>query len=619
MTKSRTTLFLFLSVLLLGGFIFFFERRADSTADRLEQARRALSIEPDRVSALRIVTTNYTVACTLEADGWMLREPASARGDEGQINRVLQHLADLPRGEIITEEERREERLTLEDYGLVEPVAEITMTEGELTRTLFLGGSAPVGGAYYLMESNSTDVVAAEAPIWDILPREPADLRSRRLVYLEPHEVQRVDVRRPLGFLQLTRDAEGRWSIEQPVAARADDAVVGDLLNKFCRVEIQQFVTDGVEDLAPYDLAEPGVEISLWTTDEDEPLVVRLGGPLEDDSELVHATSSDGESVVAVGRHALFEAGVEPDLLRDRDLVDLDPQRIAFIRIREGEHALEFMKDDAGSWSVTKPRSRKAFDPLVWAMVDDWSQATVVSFVADGVTNASALGLDPPPMEIIFASEPIPNGTAAEESTSAPDPEMLVRLGVVRREDGAVHVRVNEGDAIYEVSPETLGRVRADPLVYYDRTVLSLLPEDVRSITIENGRRQSVVRDEEGAFICGPEQPGVVMGAVVTNILTETSNLRAALFAEENPESLEAYGLDQPAATLTLGLTGEAGISKALLFGGEIEKGVFAMIRGQDTVFIVSQALRDRLLSDLCVAVSAGEEEPLGADPSPAP
>lgn len=618
MTRTRTTLFLLLAVLLLSAYIFFVDRGVDSTQDRIEQARHALRIEPARITSLRIATTNYVVACSRATGGWMMHEPVEGRGDDGAILRVLQHLADLPRGEVITEEDREAGGHTLEDYGLVEPVAEITFRENGRVRTLYLGGTAPVGGARYVMESNHTDVVATEAPIWDYLPGDPSDLRSRRLVHLEPHRVQRLDVRRPSGFLKLTRDATGAWTIEQPITARADAGVVNDLLNMLCRVEVQRFVADGAEAAATHGLTEPEVEISLWTEPEDDPLVVRLGSVLEDDDELVYASSSDRAAVVGVGRHTLLEAGVEPDLLRDRQLFDLDPHRVTFIRMTEGEQTVEFTKDDAGSWALSKPRSRNASDELVWGMIGDWVRATITTFIADGVTNAAEFGLEPPDLVILLASEVLPNGADSEEDTAWPNPDVLVRIDVARTNEGPVRVRLNEGSSVYGVSEEVLGRVRVDPLAYFDRAVLSVLPDDVLSITIENGRRQSVARDESGVFVCGVGQSGTVVGPVVTNILSAVSDLRVALFAAENPESLAPYGLEVPAHSLTLGLTGGAGISKTLLFGADLEpEHVFAMIRGQDTVFILSRTVRDRLVSDICVEASPDEEEPLVSTPSP--
>jgi hypothetical protein len=587
----------------------------------MEQARRALKINPDRVASLRIVTTNYLVATTRDADGWVIEEPVAARGDKGAIERVLQRLAELPRGEVITAEEREADGLDLEDYGLVDPVAEITFREGEQVRTLYLGGTAPVGGAVYVMESNRTDVVAIKAPVWDYLPGAPSDLRSRRLVHLAPLRVQRIDIRRPAGFMQLARDAEGAWWIEQPVAGRADDGMVGDLLDMLLRVEVQRFVADGVEDLAPYGLAEPMVEITLWTGPDDEPLTIGLGGPLEGGTDLIHAMATDAAAVVAVGRHTLFETGIEPNLLRDRRLVQFDPAEVAYVRMTEGDMVLAFEKDDAGSWALTRPRSRKAADDLVWAMIADWNRATVAAFVADGVTNAADYGLEPPQLSLVFASEPLPNGTSTVDEAPAPDPDLLVRIDVTRTNGGPVRVRLNEGDAIVEVDPEVMGRVRADPLMYYDRTVVSVLPDDVRSITVNNGSRQTVVRDDSGLFVPGPGHTGTVVNVVVTNILAAVRSLEAVLYAVENPASLASFGLEDPAASLTLGLTGEAGISKALLFGGDVEPGcVYAMIRGQDSVFILTRNLRDRLVSDLLVTASpTDEEEPIDSAPSPSP
>jgi hypothetical protein len=51
---------------------------------------------------------------------------------------------------------------------------------------------------------------------------------------------------------------------------------------------------------------------------------------------------------------------------------------------------------------------------------------------------------------------------------------------------------------------------------------------------------------------------------------------------------MEAFGLNQPFATITLGLTGEAGIQKTILLGRKTDNaGVSAMVKGQDVRFTV--------------------------------
>ena len=86
------------------------------------------------------------------------------------------------------------------------------------------------------------------------------------------------------------------------------------------------------------------------------------------------------------------------------------------------------------------------------------------------------------------------------------------------------------------------------------------------------------------------------------------SGLGAVRYVVENPAQLAAYGLEKPACVLTLGLTGESGLEKSLLLGASAgEDGVYAMIRGEDVVFVVAEAMSSLL------------RRPLHAPAAPAP
>jgi hypothetical protein len=78
----------------------------------------------------------------------------------------------------------------------------------------------------------------------------------------------------------------------------------------------------------------------------------------------------------------------------------------------------------------------------------------------------------------------------------------------------------------------------------------------------------------------------------LANLLFHVANLRALRIASHNPEGLERYGLDQNAVVLTLGLSGEEGIQKNLRMGFRAgTEGVYAMIQGQDVVFVMDDGI----------------------------
>jgi hypothetical protein len=139
-----------------------------------------------------------------------------------------------------------------------------------------------------------------------------------------------------------------------------------------------------------------------------------------------------------------------------------------------------------------------------------------------------------------------------------------------------------------------------DPLLYRSRQVLRLVPDDVRSLLLERGdSKQKVECDEKGLFLPPPGTNAIVNASGVRLRVEELSRLRAEGLVTENTTALAEYGLDRPAATLTVTLRGEQGIAKVLMIGRSSPAGVYAMIRGQNLVFLLDPALAGRLQSDL--------------------
>jgi hypothetical protein len=83
---------------------------------------------------------------------------------------------------------------------------------------------------------------------------------------------------------------------------------------------------------------------------------------------------------------------------------------------------------------------------------------------------------------------------------------------------------------------------------------------------------------------------------VVDDVLLLTANLRALRIESDNPKTLVACGLDKPGRILSLGLTGETGIQKSILMGFRAKTdGVYAMIQGEDVVFVLENGVMERL------------------------
>ena len=107
------------------------------------------------------------------------------------------------------------------------------------------------------------------------------------------------------------------------------------------------------------------------------------------------------------------------------------------------------------------------------------------------------------------------------------------------------------------------------------------------------------MRDSNGEWTVDDEV-AVAREDAVNDVLLLCANLRGEDIAAVSAGDLGLYGLDTPSASLTLGLTGESGIQKTLLFGNKPNADtVYAMVRGQDVRFVLPVEVVDLLMREL--------------------
>ena len=609
--KFRTTLFLFVAVILLGGFIWLFDQRLESTREREEQARKAMRIVADRISYLQIQTTNVLVECAEEDGKWMLVQPVRDRADSAAIDRVLSGLQNLSRGEVITASERKSRNLQLSDYGFDLPRAKITLGDNLRRRTILVGRTALLGASVYIKDESLDDVIATDTNLLQFIPQAAADLRDRVLFHGAREQVQRLDVRGGSGFFQVAKGEQGQWALQQPISARASPMVVQEILADLFDLRIEQFIAESKSDLFAYGLDDAGVKVSVSSGSKDGTTELWLGNLVETNKDLVYARVKGSESICAVHASVLGRLAKKAEDLRDRRLMTLSIYDITYFRAEEGEHAVEFRRDGE-TWNVVEPKPWKADPQHMRDLLTAWVGGGIEAFVDDPKTNLSALGLAPPARTLKFARRaPVVSGEESQP-VSAGD-EVTVQVSSSKRSLGLVLVHVEQEDALYEILADALNTISMDPLFYRDREVLSLDPDDVLKITVsQDDRERSAERGPSGEFQPVGSADGKIDAEVVRDLLMTACHLVVSEFVADTPEKLSEYGLDKPRSVLALGLKGEAGLGKAVLFGADAgDRGVYAMLRGQDVVFVLGNSVKEKLLQDLIMAPSQSQETPV--------
>lgn len=606
--RVRTPLALLLAAAALAAFIVFVERRAPARGERAERARRAFRVRAGDVEAVTVERGDLRVVLRREGPRWRLAAPVETRADRAAVARLLDALEGLGRSQAVSPEERRREGLTLDDYGLARPQARLAVESAGRTRAFAVGRVAPAGHAVYVLESETDAVVAVDTNLLAALPARLDDVRDHVLFPGDASRVRRVELRRADGFVQAGRTDAG-WFIQQPVLARADEASVLVLVETLLAARVEAFVRDDAADGAVYGLEEAADEIALVFERAERPrIALQLGKPVDERPGFVYARLRQEAPVYAVPA-ALREMAATPlDRLRDRRLLPFRAEEVGSIELRAGEAAVR-MERDGGRWRLTAPVQAPAEDAFVERALLAWAGARVERFL-DGVTNRAERGLAPPVRTVAFFRG-APEG----------EPDWAVHVGAPSDPPGTVAVACPGDPAVYEIEAEAARWSPVTPLAFRSLTVLAAPPGSVLSLTLARRGEPEQRVEIAGDAVTAPAASGArIDAAAVRRQAGALTPLRAlALAAEGEVDAAARFGLDDPAARLTVGLSGEAGPVKTLVLGARTPDGQYAAIRGQGLVFLLDAARADLLQRKLYEAPGPAGAAPGDAETPPAP
>jgi len=636
---------LFVAVCLLGLLILLFERTPEGRRTRPGDAARVFVVEPGSATFLALRRDDLRIECRRIDGRWHIEWPIVARADRGRIERVIATLESLAKRETITPEQRRARSLGLSDYGLAEPAATVVLGQDDRRRELCIGRQAPFGDLLYVRFSGSEDIMATDPVLLEAIQGPLASFRDRTLLPGEGLRTARVEIHSGKGgFIQLAR-REGEWMLQQPVQARADDNGVVAMLDTLFAADIKDFVWDprlsldagnvpssegadgGASRADAYELAPDtaAARVKVWTGGSDVGRELLIGKETAPDAGTRYARLADEDSIYTVSSDLLRTFDVSAGDLRDKRIFSFKPGEIGRLRVTRGDRSVALQHDSAAGWTIVSPMQADADEDVVADVVAAMLRWTVERFPETAPTNLAAIGLAPPAASVSLGKRPAaePVAEAGEgDDVAEPPPEApydaVLLLSMQTNGSGRMWVRRQQGGAPFEMAAEDVqapGGLSADPYVYRDRTVLSLSPDAIQRVTLRRGTaRQTVVRDENGAWTAA-DASNRVAAAVMDEILFRTAHLRAQRIQGPAGEELAAYGLDEAAAILTLGLRGEGGIKKSILFGSEaaLDGGVYAMVQGQDVVYVLSRPLADVLTSPL--VTPAGQPAPSGTAP----
>jgi len=620
----RTTFKLFITACLLAYVVWLVTRHFETTDARRNKTAKVLCIADKDISYLMIKYNDVRISCVKKNGVWSLDWPVEAKADEGRIDRIISAIETMPREEVISAAQRKKRALSLNDYGLLQPRVQFSMGDKQSSKKILVGRDVPLGNMVYIKLSDSEEVIATPSDILSVIPKNVNELRDRIITHGDASHTARVEMQRPgMGFIQLTQTAGG-WIIQQPapVGMRADAGKITQMLDALYALKVEEFIWDPAMEPAVDKKIDTGVKVETYELTSDEATAritvwvdgdkvgkeLILGKQLKESNKYIYAKRRDIKSIYSVKKDILDAFPVTVNDLRSKNIFSIDAADVKYVRLQEKDKTLVLERDNRG-WIIANPVQWRADYETVSRTIQKITSLRAKSFAECFRADLAEFGLAEPAYIIQLLTE-CPDSLENKKEIKR-QPHLLIGTLVKGKEsvfaevEGSSSVK-EEGEKIllYELPYEltkNLCEHFADPLVYRNLTMLAVPSENITRISLlKNGREQTIFRNASGTWAVPASNADRVNQKTVQDMLFFVGNMRAQRVECHNPKKLTDYGLDHPGTIATFGLRGKEGIQKSVIIGAPFgTDGFYAMIQGQDVVFILDKVIVERLTGNL--------------------
>ncbi len=343
--KGKSLLILAGAVLILGAFIWFFERNQLTTEEaRIQENRIFDGLKEGAIVTLDITNSHGVFSFHRRAEEWRMVAPVETEADQPAVDAVLRALIELNRDRTLGADE-----VDPKAYGLDHPEATVTLgLTGGRSHTLNIGNTTALG-SNRAVSTSSERVILTSGSFFAGIDKALDDWRSREVTDVTLGRLAAITVRTGNGTIE-AMNLEDIWLLRSPVEDRADRFHLQNLISGLNGLRVEEFVDSGV-DLGTMGLINPKTTVLLVPTDGSPGLTLDFGMAREHGGTTQVACRRNGTDIFWVNDRAVNALGKAPVLWRDRTVLALDTWDVMGLSLNEGSATAQLRKEN-GLWRL---------------------------------------------------------------------------------------------------------------------------------------------------------------------------------------------------------------------------------------------------------------------------
>jgi hypothetical protein len=537
------------------------------------RSRRVLDFATGDLARIEVQPSKGDAFTLEQAKGtWHLATPVRADIESFKADQLAGDLGRLEVAEFVTADPKKEDLEKV--YGLEKPstTVKVVFTDAKKTpQTLLIGKQREGKQEAYARLASDPAIFVLGKDTRETLDKDSLAYRPLEVWRVQPEDIAALRVRKEEPEYRLERAGEA-WKISGPFAASAAPDLVKPMIDELATLKVERYEAHTAKDLAKYGLDKPYLRVAVQSaakkegTDKkesadkddakkhDKEHVLLVGKPVDKDGKGRYARLGDSEAILVVGEKVVTAADHRALDLLERKLLSLEPATIRSIRTT-GKNSKFNLQEDKKEWRVTdSPAPPFAADKeAVDAVLRAWSGLRALKFVAYGdKIDAASFGLDAPVATVTVAVQ----GPAAQDKP-APMVEHTLVLG--KATEGGSYARLDKGPGVVVLDNATVQTLNQSYLDFVNHTVLKLdagkmvgLQRRTDGDTLELARRADKWQLVKPVDVLADEP-------TLDQLVSQLANLHAVKVVAYPAKDLQPFGLEKPAALVTIRVTDDKG------------------------------------------------------------
>lgn len=458
-------------------------------------------------------------------------------------------------------------------------------------------------GAYFLFFQEPTDngLVDEKPPIHEVYGIARDSVQQVELLFADAAYQN----------LKLVRGVNGKWQLQTPFLANADDEKVQQMLDDILNKRVKH--TLEVPALTQYGLDTPNITLSLWTDGTHPAATFFIGNKAINYS--VYIKEKSEAHIFLIESSALDDLTKSPTDLRDRSVVRFNPETVSNIAFKledvgsSAQSSTVNCEKRGRTWHVTSPIAAKADAQEIERILSELLLLQVVTFEADEAetlapSELTKYGLGAPRIQVqltdtdrtyaLAIGSTVPTETGSSRHVYVKSAVSKAALGTLTADSHPTegpHAISIVPDDIYHLLNKSVFDVRDKRVIDFQRTATNRF---VISINAE----QEAVCTKGYDNIWELQTPTGKIKAdakAVDDLLFGVDSLEAVAFVESPAKHLQTYGLAAPAIKVAFTQHGEE-TPTTLLIGDAADDGtVYVKAEHSSQIVRVKRGLIDKI------------------------